>query len=119
MGSGDGFTLVPEWRVRDGRCASCDAATRMDAPPLTGALADYGDAVFVLDGPHGDGFIVVPRRHVERIEELPVNSRARVLAAVRCVVNAVGEKTPWSAPRIVTVTGTPASEGHLSIHVQP
>jgi diadenosine tetraphosphate (Ap4A) HIT family hydrolase len=120
MDSGDGFTLLPvQGHPPAEQCVSCGAATRPEASRLARGVAEYDDDVVVFHASDRDGFVVVPRLHVKGIEELPVGSRAGVLAAVRRATNAARAENPWSAPRIVTVTDSPGSEGHLIMHVQP
>jgi hypothetical protein len=119
MDSGDGFTLLPAGRSPAGRCGSCGAATRPEASRPARGVAEYDDDVVVFRAAGRDGFVVVPRLHVKGIEELSVSTRGGVLAAVRRATNAVRDENSCSEPRIVAVTDSPGSEGHLIIHVQP
>ena len=119
MDSGEGPSLLPVPESAPvGECRSCDAAQH-EASRTTGRVTESDDDVVVLRALDGDGLVVVPRLHVKGLEELSLSCRAGVLAAVQRAANAVREKNPWSAVRIVIVTDLPTSDGHMSLLVQP
>jgi hypothetical protein len=121
MARGDGVSLLPSegGGIRRGQCSSCVTARRA-AEQRTGRGADYvDDDVVVLSGPGLEGFVVLPRLHVNGLEELTITSRANVLAAVQRAARSVTEKNPGSVASVVAMTDLPASQGHVSIHVLP
>jgi hypothetical protein len=120
MDRGDSLRLLPvQVGTPRGQCASCATAQRA-ADRRTGRLADHvDDDVVVMSGTEFEGFVVVPRLHVNGLEELPLSCRANILAAVQRAARAVREENPWSTARIVVLTDLPASEGHMCIHVLP
>jgi diadenosine tetraphosphate (Ap4A) HIT family hydrolase len=75
--------------------------------------------VVVLSSPGLAGLVVMPRRHVSGLEELPPQQRARLLAALRRVSLSIGEEYHGSAPRVVVTTDPPASEGHVCFQFVP
>ena len=102
-----------------GECASCVTAGRA-IDRRTQGVADYvDDDVVVISGPGTEGWVVVPRRHVTVLEELPVLRRANVLAALRRAAQSVRVRNPGSAARVVAITDLPTSEGHVCFHVSP
>jgi hypothetical protein len=117
---GDGITLLPVGgRVPSGQCGSCGAG-RTDADRSVECAADYfDDDVVVIRAPERNGFVVVPRLHVEGLEDLSISCRASVLAAVRRAAGSVRGENPWSAVRIEVLTDLSTSEGHMSIQVLP
>jgi len=120
MEHGESLWLLPvEGGTRRGQCGSCATAQRA-ADRRTGRLADHvDDDVVVISGAEFKGFVVVPRLHVNGLEELSISCRANILAAVQRAARAVREENPWSTARIVVLTDLPASEGHMCIHVLP
>jgi diadenosine tetraphosphate (Ap4A) HIT family hydrolase len=117
---GDGITLLPvRGALPSGQCGSC-WAERIDADrPSECETSHVDDDVVVIRAPESNGFVVVPRPHVESLEDLPLRCRASVLAAVQRALRSVREENPWSAVRIEVRTDLPTSEGHLSIVVLP
>lgn len=120
MDYGDSITLLPvRGRLPGGQCGSC-GATRIDAGRSPGSGADYfDDDVVVIRAPDRNGFVVVPRPHVEGLEDLSISCRASVLAAVQRAAGSVREENPWSTVRIEVLTDRSTSEGHMSILVMP
>lgn len=120
MDHGESLSLLPvQGGTRRRQCVSCATAQR-PARRHKGRVADHvDDDVVVISEPESKGFVVVPRLHVNGLEELSISRRASLLAAVQRAARAVREENPWSATRIIVVTDLPASEGHMCIHVLP
>jgi len=78
---------------------------------------DVDEDVAVVSGSGLDGLMVIPRRHVGGLEELAVDHRARVLAALRRVTQTMRERNPGSAARVVVLTDPEESEGHVCFQV--
>ena len=104
-------------------CRSCAIAQSMNGD-RTRYLAPYvaedvDDDVVVISGPEIDGLVVIPRQHIDGIEELTVLGRAHLLAALRRVTQSVQERNPGSATSIVVMTDPPATKDHVWFSVAP
>jgi diadenosine tetraphosphate (Ap4A) HIT family hydrolase len=76
------------------------------------------DAV-VLSGPQLAGLVVIPRKCVSGLEDLPSLRRAEVLAAVRRATLLVRQETQMPTSRIVAMNDSSAPAGHVSFQVLP
>ena len=110
-------------------CQTCAVAHQLAGQSTSGGAGCVAkvvdeDAVVVEDavvmsGPQLGGLIVLPRRHVSGLEELPPPRRARVLAALRHATRLVRDANQGAASRVVVMTDPPASVGHVCFHVLP
>jgi hypothetical protein len=80
---------------------------------------DVDENVVVIGGADFEGLVVIPRRHVGGLEQLPSSRQALLLAALQRAKRSVLEQNPGFTTRIVVMTGPPASEGHTCFHVLP
>lgn len=78
---------------------------------------DIQEEAVVISGRTLEGLMVLPRRHVATLEDLPVISRAHVLATIRRASLSIQERTFGSAIRVAVMSGPPASAGHVCFHV--
>jgi hypothetical protein len=106
-----------------GHCDTCALAQRI-ADHKTRDTDSYqpeavDEDVVVLSSTGLVGLVVIPRHHVNGLEELPLPRRARVLAALRRVRVAIEEEYPGSAPSVVVTTDPPASKDHVCFQVVP
>ena len=102
-------------------CDTCALTQRIAGrrrPDSYDAVAVDEDVV-VLSIPGLVGLVVIPRRHVSGLEELPPLERARVLAALRRAFVSIGEEYHGSAPRVVATTDPPALNGHVGFRLFP
>jgi len=105
------------------KCPSCAiaqwAAGRSTRSGARYIPEDVTEDVVVISGPELDGLLVVPRRHIGGLEELPVPGRGQLLAALRRAAQVVQDRNSGSATRVVVMTALPASKGHVCFHVVP
>jgi hypothetical protein len=112
--------------VPEGQCRCCLLARWAAGHPsvpsteYVDSSAEYvDDDVVVIGGPDVKGLVVLPRRHISSLEELPASDRASVLAALRRATRSVSGGSPGSAARIAVLPATLASDGHVCLHVRP
>src|ERR1700759_3251080 len=77
---GEGITLLPvRGALPSGQYGSC-WTERIEADrPFECETSPVDDDVVVIRAPESNGFVVVPRLHVESLEDLPLRCRASVL----------------------------------------
>jgi hypothetical protein len=96
-------------------CAMAQLATDFGA---TGEVSEDVDRdVVVISGSGLEGVVVIPRQHIGGLEDLPAAHRAGVLATLRRVTQSLQERNPGTAARIVALTDSPASKGHVCFQV--
>ncbi len=78
---------------------------------------DVDRYVVMISGSGLDGLVVVPRRHIGGLEDMPAAHRAFILATLRRVTQSLQERNPGSAARIVALTALPSSKGHVCFQV--
>jgi len=104
-------------------CQTCAVAHKVAGQSTNSGAACVAKVVdedaVVMSGPQLGGLIVLPRRHVSGLEELPPPRRARVLAALRHATRLVRDANQGAASRVVVMTDPPASVGHVCFHVLP
>ena len=109
--------------TQEPECRTCAIAQQLAADDQQDRSAyvsvDVDEDVVVISGPQLAGLVVVPRRHISGLDELPDPDRAHVLAALRRATRSVLERNPGSATTVVVTTDAPASEGHACFHVAP
>jgi hypothetical protein len=104
-------------------CRSCEIVqwvagqSLVEGSELVGETANE-DAV-MLSGPQLAGLVVIPRRCVSGLEELPPLGRAHVLAAVRRATLLVRDGDEGPTTRIVATTDSSSPKGHVSFQVLP
>jgi hypothetical protein len=121
---GSGILQLPTQGIGPAQgCWSC-AIVQSAASQRTVEGADYvaetvnEDAV-VLSGPQFAGLVVIPRRCVKGLDELPPLGRARVLAAVRSATVSIRQGNQGPTSRIVVLADPSAPSGHVSFQVLP
>lgn len=109
-----------------GQCGSCLLIQRIAGHPSVPAsshvdsVEEYVDEdVVVISLPGVSGLVVLPRRHVCNLGELPTPSRANVLAALRRATQSVNQDSPGSTARVDVVSATSAADEHMCLHVTP
>ena len=102
----------------------CRACTITNAIPgkniadVASHTAEYMSRdVVVISAPTVDGLVVVPREHINGLEELPVLRRANVLAALRRAARRVRDQSPESVASVIAMTEPPASASHVCFRV--
>jgi diadenosine tetraphosphate (Ap4A) HIT family hydrolase len=104
-------------------CRSCAllhglaSQNRVEGTAFVAEIANE-DAV-VLSGPTLAGLVVIPRKCVSGLEDLPSLRRAEVLAAVRRATLLVRQGSQMPTSRIVAMTDSSAPAGHVSFQVLP
>jgi hypothetical protein len=120
---GSGFLQIP-WQGDahgDGcrTCAIVRSVARQSPEETTFIVESTNDGAVVLRGPQLAGLVVVPRQCVSGLNELPVQGRGHVLAAVRVATLLVREENPGSTSRIDLVRDMSSPSGHVSYQVVP
>lgn len=111
--------LLGEGNTSRGRCGSCTTVQQIANRATSDVTGTFDEDFVVITGPEVDGMVVVPRRHIHGLDQLPALRRAHVLAALQRAARSVREGNPRSASRIVALADLPSSEGHVCFHVQP
>jgi diadenosine tetraphosphate (Ap4A) HIT family hydrolase len=73
----------------------------------------------VLSSPQLAGLVVIPRQCISVLGDLHPIRQAQVLAAVRSATLLIGLANQEPATRIVALTDSSTSAGHVSYHVMP
>jgi hypothetical protein len=105
------------------QCGACTLAQRV-AGRTTSHIGSYtaedvDEDVVVLSAPGLVGVVVIPRHHVNGLEEMTLLQRAHLLAALRRACVSVGAAYHGSVPRVVVTTAPPASDDHVGFQVVP
>lgn len=122
MDRGNGVFQLPTQGISpDQECFSCTIVQSVfNQCTVEGAAyiveAANQDAV-VFSSPHLAGLVVVPRQCIGKLGDLPAVRQAHVLAAVRTAMLLIGRGTQESTSRIVVLTDSSASAGHVSYQV--
>lgn len=99
-------------------CIKCSIAKSQSPAKIV-----YEDAVCIAYIPAeaaATGHVqVIPKQHVEAIEELPDDIIVQLFSVASCVASAVYEGIAAQGTNIICNNGTIASNGHFSIHVLP
>jgi hypothetical protein len=117
-----GLSRLPRHDVGCRECSSCALARSAAASsrPLEAYVAeDVDDEAVVISRPGLTGLVIVPRRHIGGLDELPVSRRAGLLAALRRATQSVRDRNPGWTSRVVVMTDPPASQGHVCFEVLP
>jgi diadenosine tetraphosphate (Ap4A) HIT family hydrolase len=104
-------------------CRSCAivqwVASQGTAEGVAYVAETANEGAVVLSGPHFAGFVVIPRRCISGLEELPPLGRAHVLAAVRRAAILIRQRHRVPGSRVVARTDPSAPAGHVSFQVLP
>ena len=100
-------------------CAIIQSVARQSPEETAFIVESANDGAVVLRGPELAGLVVVPRRCVSGIQELPVIGRGHVLAAVRLATLLVRSENLGSTSRIEVVRNLSAPASHVSYQVVP
>ena len=99
-------------------CAITQSVFRRNSGHVAEPGAEHVNSeVVVFRGPSIGGVVVVPRAHINGLEELTVLRRAKVLAALRRAARWVRDTSPGSAPSVVAVADPLAPERHVCFRV--
>jgi hypothetical protein len=104
-------------------CLSCAIVHSVTRQRMVGGAAYVveianEDAV-VLRSPQCAGLVVIPRRCISGLGDLPPLGQANVLAAVRSATLLVRQGNQEPTSRIVALTDSSTSSGHVSFQVFP
>ena len=97
-------------------CPCC--AMAQGAAEDRGVTGNASDGVVIASRAGIDGLLVVPRQHVNSLEELSIPGRGLLLATLRRATQLVRGGKPGSSIRVVVSTFVPASPGHVCFHVR-
>jgi hypothetical protein len=118
---GSSFLQIP-WQgdAHTDGCRSCAivrSVARQSPEETTFIVESANDGAVVLRGPELAGVVVVPRRCVSGLQDLPIPGRGDVLAAVRLATLLVREENPETASRIEVMRDMSSPSGHVSYQV--
>ncbi len=120
---GSSFLQIPWQGDTSGEgCRSCAIVRSVarQSPEETSFIVECAnDGALVLRGPQLAGLVVVPRRCVGSLHELPVPGRGHVLAAVRLAALLVRDQNVGSTSRIEVMRDLSAPTSHVSYQVVP
>ena len=100
-------------------CAIVQSVARQSPEETAFIVESANEDAVVLRGPQLDGLVVVPRRCVSGLQELPVIGRGHVLAAVRLATLLVRDENLGSTSRIEVMRDLSAPARHVSYQVVP
>jgi hypothetical protein len=120
---GSSFLQIP-WQGEtsaDGcrSCAIVRSVARQSPEETSFIVESVNDDALVLRGPELAGLVVVPRRCVGSLQELPVLGRGHVLAAVRLATLLVRDENVGLTSRIEVLRDLSAPASHVSYQVVP
>jgi hypothetical protein len=122
LDQGQMWSRIPSQSTPANECRSCAIARPVSGggkPTVPYVVENVDEDVVVIRWPELDGLVVIPRRHVGGLEQLPAAHRAHVLAALRRVTQTVHERSQGPAARVLALTDPPASPGHVWFQVVP
>ncbi len=107
----------------DGKCVFCDAvATQDDAEPLVLGRAEHTFTIMNLF-PYTNGHLmVVPNRHVAKLQDLTVDEHAEIMSGASAAVDVLGSLMNSDGFNLGMNLGRAAGAGidtHLHMHVVP
>jgi hypothetical protein len=120
---GSSFLQIPwQGEISTDGCRSCAivrSVARQSPEETSFIVESANDGALVLRGPQLAGLVVVPRRCVSGLQELPVLGRGHVLAAVRLATLLVRGENVGSTSRIEVMRDPSAPASHVSYQVVP